>query len=361
MSVRDLTWVPCALLLLACAGCKEGGPATSGYLAKPQEGRVRLVVLPFESASLQSENAGQIVGQEMVTALLATGMFDVADPGAVYQAMVDAGLRNGNGYGLGPAALEKLQEKLGPVRVFLVGIVQEFGEVRVGPASYPSISINARLLDGQTGAILWSGSVSRTGADTEKFFGLGAVHSTGRLSRIAVRDLVGSVNRRELAKILQASSEAAPSAAQMHALPAPSLRRTGTERYFDESASYPEAALRSLPVDVAGMTKGSVEYREHHYSIVETSYQAQNTTIGVRLVDYRKASVARDFVKLDHPDEAEETFSGLPAYAAPSPAQTPGGYHLDIAVGRFGLFAQGPSGKKAEIETVARALIDAMQ
>ncbi len=359
--MRNLIWISCALLLLACAGCKEGGPATSGYLAKTQEGRVRLVVLPFESAGLQSENAGQIVSQEMVTALLATGMFDVADPGAVYQAMVDAGLRNGNGYGLGPAAMDKLQEKLGPVRVFLVGIVQEFGEVRVGPASYPSISINARLLDGQTGAILWSGSVSRTGADTEKFFGLGAVHSTGRLARIAVRDLVGSVNRRELAKILQASPGAAPSAAQAHALPTSSLRRTGTERYFDENASYPEAALRGLLVDIAGMTRSAVDYREHHYSIVEASYQTQNTTIGIKLIDYRKASAAKDFVKLDHPDEAEGTFEGLPAYAAPSPAQRPGGYHLDVAVGRFGLYAQGPSERKTEIETVARALIDAMQ
>jgi len=364
MRANRLAWVSLVLVPLV-VGCKEGGPRTTGYLAKPGGEQIRVAVLPFDSASLQFENAGLLVSQEMVTTLLATGLFEVVDPGAVYQAMVDGGLRNGTGYGFGPAAMEKMQEKLGPVRIFVAGIVQEFGEVRIGPASYPSVSINARAIDAQTGAILWSGSVSRTGADSERFFGLGAVHSTGRLARAAVRDLVASVNARELARLVRSSAPAAPDgtplASAAHAMTGASPRTTGRERYFDEGPGYPEAALIGLLPEVSGLARGPVEHREHHYSMVETSYQSRETAVHARLVDYRAVEAALGFVRHDHPDETEGTFAGLPAYAGTSAAQMPGGYYLDIAVGRFGLFLEGPGSRQSEIERIARALILAMK
>lgn len=360
MQVRRLLWVALGVAAIALPGCKEGGPRTTSYLVKPGEQKLRAAVLPFESATLQNDSAGQIVSQEIVTALLATGMFDVVDPGAVYQAMVDAGLRNGNGYGMGPDALAKLQDKTGPVNIFVVGIVQEFGEVRIGPASYPSISINARVLDAATGRILWSGSASRTGADSEKFFGLGAVHSPGRLARAAVRDLLGSIDRAGLAKILQ-TADTPPAATSTHTVPSRAAAPTGKEKYFDESAAYSEAQLTGLMVDVPGLTKGPVEYREHHFSIVETTYQGQGFEMTAKLVDYRKAEAALGYVKHDHPGEPEATFAGLPSYARASAAQTPGAYRLGVAAGRFGLFVSGPADRQGEIEKLARAMIDAMK
>jgi len=359
--MSKVIYAPIVMLALAVAGCRESGPRASGYLAVPGPQRIRAAVIPFDSASLQFENAGQVIGQEVVTALMETGMFDVVDPGAVYQAMVDAGLRNANGYGMGPSGLERLQEKMGPVRIFVVGMVQEFGEVRIGPASYPSISINARVLDARNGSILWSGSVSRTGSDTEKFFGLGAVHSPGRLARGAVRELIGSVNRRELARILQASAEGPPPMEAAHVVPASRVRLTGKERFFDEKASYSEADMRSLMVEVGGLSRSGVGYREHHYSIAEATYRGSGFEVHAKLVDYRKAESALGFVRHEHPDEAEVQFAGLPAFSAPSAADMPGGYHLDLAAGRFGIFLRGPSQRQEDMERVARALIAAMK
>jgi len=362
MTIRKLFQMALLTFLSASAGCKEGGPGTSGYLARPGPEQMRIAVLPFDSASLQFENAGQVVSQEVVTELMGTGVFEVVDPGAVYQAMVDAGLRNGNGYGLGPDGLQKLQDRIGPVRLFVVGIVQEFGEVRVGPATYPAISLNARLLDGETGSILWSGSVSRTGADSEKFFGLGAVHSVGRLARAAVRDLIGSLNRRELAHILRASEPrvAKASARVASVSPSPS-RRSRSERYFNESATYSESELKALLVEVPGVRRSPVEYRLHHYSIAEAAYSGDRFEIRTKLIDYLAAQPALEFVKHNHQREVEGEFVGLPAYAGPSPAQNPGGYHLDIAVGRFGLFLEGPSDRQSSVEQVARAIIHGMK
>ncbi len=360
MTMRRMICLLAMALTIAIAGCQEGGSRASGYLVPPGAGRIRAVVLPFESASLQFEGAGLVVGQELVTALMETGCFDVVDPGAVYQAMVEAGLRNGNGYGLGPAALEKLQERVGPVGIFVVGMVQEFGEVRIGPASYPSVSINARVLSPR-GNILWSGSVSRTGSDTEKFFGFGAVHSPGRLVRGAVRELIGNVNQRELAGILRACAEESVVTASAPAAPAPRRLIAGKERFFDEKAIYPEAELRDLLVEMAGLTRGPVKCREHHYSMVETTYQGAGFGIQAKLVDYRKAESALGFVRHEHPSESEGQFAGLPAYTAASAEKMPGGYHLDISVGRFGLFLRGPAQAQDDIERVARALIGPMK
>ncbi|MBM3500251.1 MAG: hypothetical protein FJX74_16460, partial [Armatimonadetes bacterium] len=190
-----------ALPFLA-AGCKEGGPGSSGYLVKPGTERIRIAVMPFEAASPQYDSAAQVVTQELVTSLLGTGLFDVVEPGVVYQALTQSGSRNL--YGLDLETMQAVQDHIGPVRVFVVGMVQEYGDVRVGAESYPSVSLTARVLDAQSASILWAGSVSKTGADSEKVFGLGAIHSQGRVLRAAVKSLIAKIDRRQFAELMAA-------------------------------------------------------------------------------------------------------------------------------------------------------------
>ena len=351
------------VLVGVVAGCKEGGPSGQAYVAKPGAAKIRLAIVPFDSVGLQQENAARIVTDEVMTSLLGTGLFDVIEPGMVYQALSDAGTRNPSGVDL--VLMQKLQEKLGPVQAFVVGMVGEFGEVRVGPMTYPSISVSARVLDGQSGTILWAGSVSRTGAESERLFGLGAVHSTGRLARAVVRDLIASISRGQLASLLKATS---PTPGATNAVspattttPAAAAAPTGKEKFMDEAATYTEAALRALMVDLEGLTKGTVVYRQHHFPVVEVSYQGPGVSVAVKLVDCLKREAALGLVKHDHPDESEGRFAGLPAYAASSSAQNPGAYHRDVAVGRFALFMSGPETKKGDLEKVAQAIIQGMK
>jgi hypothetical protein len=359
MAIRRLLPVALILPVITLVGCRESGPRSTGYLVSPGAQRVRIAVIPFEAASSQYDTAAQVVTQELVTTLIGTGLFQVVEPGVVYQAMSQSGSRNL--YGLDAETRRALQQQIGPVRVFIVGLVQEFGDVHVGPESYPSISLSARLLDAQTGDIIWAGSVSRTGADHEQLFGLGAVHSEGRVARAAVQDLIRKVDQHQLAEILSKSSAGTAPGAPPPTAPAGPARPTGNEKYFDEKATWTEASLTGLMGEVSGLTRGPVTHRLHHYDIVEATYQGSGFEIRVKLVDCRKAESALGFLKLDHPGETQGSFDGLPAFQGPSAAADPGGYRLDVAAGRFGLYVAGPSAKQADIETVARTVIAAMK
>jgi len=354
------------LLTVLLSGCREGGPGGSGYLVGPERPAVSIAVMPFDTAVQRSEDLGQVVAQEVVTALLASGQFEVVEPGAVYAALVELGVRNG--YGLSPATMEKLQDRIGPVDIFVVGIVQDFGDVRVGPATYPTISINARVIHGYSGRVLWSGSVSRTGSDSEKFFGMGAVHSAGRLARAAVRDLVSTIDQPRLMRLLELEVARDSGADAEEPVPRKGRRagpgtakRTGNERFFDENAMLSEADLRGTLVDIDGMVKGPVRFRQHHFSIVDTTYDGSGAEIKVKLVDYRKADAAMGYVGLDHPGVPQGDFAGLPAFAGNSDGNTPGAYYLDVAAGRFGLFLLGPANRQADIELVANSLVASLK
>lgn len=355
---------PLTLMLLLCgllvAGCRDSGPKGRGHLMKPGRNRIRAAVIPFEGASALAEDAGRIITDEVVTALLSTDVFEIVEPGAVYSAMGDIGLRNI--YGLDPDTIEQLQAKIGPVEVFVVGLVQEFSDVRIGPVTYPVVSVSARIIDGRNGEIIWSGSASRSGADTEKVFGFGAIHSRSKLARAVVRDLVRQVKSRHLRELLAMAARPAPPG-RVEAPPErpEPVGPTGEEKYFDETAVYSEAQLRALLADVPGLQRGPVTYRQHHYSIVEAAYEIEGAPLDVKLVDYRTVEACKGFVAHRHPREEPQDFDGLPAYFGPSESATPGAYHLDVAVGRLGLFIVGPASLQRDVEGLARALIAGME
>ena len=361
--IRQLSAALLIALVVIVAGCKEGGSGGQSYLAKGGEARIRIAVIPFDSPGVQTENAARVVNDELVTSLIGTKAFDVVEPGIVYAAITDVSARNL--YGLDLETMKKLQEKIGPVRAFIVGMVQEYGEVRVGPVTYPSISVSARVLDSQTGSILWAGSVSRTGADTEKLFGMGAVHSPGRLTRSVVATLIASASQQGLAKFIQQAPSVPSVVAAAPVTPSPSsptlTAPSGKGRYMDETLTYTQGALSALFGQVDALTRGPVEFREHHFPIVATTYGGPDFEVAVRLVDCLKRQAALERVKHDYPDGTETKIAGLPAYAADSSAQMPGAYRLSVAAGRFALMLEGPSQKKSEMELIAQSIVAAMQ
>ncbi|MEI6502369.1 MAG: GNA1162 family protein [Armatimonadota bacterium] len=355
------TLAAAVLMALAFSGCKEGGPGRQSSSLRPEVSPIRVAIVPFDSAGVSQENAARIVTEEVLTTLMSAGTFDVVEPGMVYSALADSGARNA--WGLDTATMQKLEEKLGPVSCFIVGTVQEFGEVHVGSLSYPSISVSARVLDPQTGRVLWAGSCSRTGAETEKLFGMGAIHSSGRLARAVVQQLMLSVPRDQLVAALKAApgqtsnsvTTPRPGAATAPAGP------TGNEKFMDESGAVSEATLKGYLVDFDGLTKGAVTYRTHYFPIAETSYQGPGVMITVKLEDCGKKGTALARVKHEHPGETDTRFAGLPSYASTSAAQMSGAYHLDLAAGRFALFLTGPESKKADLQKLAQALLTAME
>lgn len=78
----------------------------------------------------------------------------------------------------------------------------------------------------------------------------------------------------------------------------------------------------------------------------------------MKLVDYTGLEQARQFMAGEHAGQAAGVFANLPAYVSESQF---GFLHLDIVVGRFGLYLSGPLGAREAIERLAQALIGTLQ
>lgn len=362
--MRSLTYATLTaaiLMTMVVSGCKEGGPSRASSTAQGGPCVIRVAIVPFDGMGLSEENAARVVTEEVLTTLMGTGLFDVVEPGMVYSALAETGARNA--WGIDPATMQKVEDKIGPVDCFVVGTVQEFGEVHVGSLSYPSISVSARVLEPESGKVLWSGSASRTGAESEKLFGMGAVHSPGRLARAVVQQLITCV---PAGKLLAELKRPQPQPGTVVALPVPPkpgppTGLTGKEKFMDETATVSEAVLKGYLVDFDGFTRGEVTFRTHHFSIAEVTYEKPNLMVAVKLEDCGKKDVAAARIHHNHPDDTDGRFAGLPAYESPSSARLPGAFHLDLAAGRFALFLTGPESRKSEIENLAQAILAAMK
>ena len=75
----------------------------------------------------------------------------------------------------------------------LTGMVEEYGEVRIGNETYPSVSFSSRLVNARDATIVWAGMVSRTGADKVLLFDIRRISSMGKLVKSAVQSMASSM------------------------------------------------------------------------------------------------------------------------------------------------------------------------
>lgn len=357
-----------AILTLALvSGCKEGGPSTKIFVQKGTGQRIRIAVLPFDNVSRDQE-AGRIITNTVITYLLSTGRFDVVEPGVVYAAMAESSVRSVN-EGLTVDICRKLQKQLN-ADAFIVGMLEEFGEVRIGSDTYPSISFSARLVDARTANILWAATISKTGAEGVKIFDIGRVASLGKLAKLAVRDMAESLSKSEPQILLAMSPGVSPEVnvaqkpgttditqvSATQGAPEPAQQT----RYLDESAAYGETELSALLKDIGDAKLGPITYKKHFHDTIETAYKLATAgkSVEVLLVDYKKVDTAKKFVAHDHPGETETTFESLPAFTSESDF---GYYHLDVAVGRFCIFLRGPKDQKAVIDSLGQGIINSLK
>jgi hypothetical protein len=167
--------VAIALVCLA-SGCKNGGGSSQIYVKNGKAHRLRIAVLPFDNVS-RNQDAGRVITNTIITYLLSTGEFDVLEPGVVNSTMNSEGIRLTEGVTM--EVCQKLQSKVN-ADAFVMGLVEEFGEVRIGSDSYPAVSFSARLVNARTAEILWAGTISKTGADHVKLFDIGRVSSLSK-------------------------------------------------------------------------------------------------------------------------------------------------------------------------------------
>ncbi|MGO8672201.1 MAG: GNA1162 family protein [Capsulimonadaceae bacterium] len=377
-NVFFLTICALSIVMPMLSGCGKGSSASSGvYVRGGTEQRLRIAVMPFDDVS-KNPDAGEIVTNTVLTYLLSTKSFDVVDPGVLNDALNAEGIRPGEN--MSSEAYQKLRARL-KVDALVVGLVEDYGEVRVGEETYPSVSFSTRLIDTQSSEILWAASISKTGDEDVKIFDIGRVASISKLCEKAAASMADEMVAAKpmiLAGITTPPAPAAPaatnagsSAGTTETASAETTSTTATAstaananpgaapKYMNEVPTYGETEMSALLTDVGAIKVGTINYSKHFHDTIETQYNlADGKFIEVKLVDYQKAAITGKFLALDHIGEDQVQFDQLPAYADDSDQ---GYHHLDVSVGRFGLYVKGPKTNQTDIETLTKGIIDLLK
>ncbi len=226
---------------------------------------------------------------------------------------------------------------------------------------------------------MWAATISKTGAEGVKVFDIGRISSLGKLSKLAVSAMAKSMMKSspDILVSLGGSTAAAHTANNTATETAPVKNDTsgesqvaaiahqqgatgGTPRYLDETATYGEAELKVLLKDVGNAKLGEVTYKKHFHDAIDTRYQLNDggKFVDVRLVDYRTKATAEKFLQTYHAGQQQTVFETLPAYTELSGF---GYYHLDLAVGRFGVFLSGPKDLQSGIEQTATGIVGVLK
>jgi hypothetical protein len=184
--------VAAALLLgLLATGCSKSArvyvnaEADLGFYTK-------VGVVPFQTLS-RDRFAGEKFGIEFTTALLAAKAFDVVDYGVFVNHVVQAiGSRTASD-GLSVEELKKIAEVSGVQGVFY-GTVMQYEMVRSSSGNFPVISVEARLLDAQTGTVVWMATLTERGGPKTPIIGVGEIHTLGELAQKVCKKLVSRLD-----------------------------------------------------------------------------------------------------------------------------------------------------------------------
>lgn len=171
-----------ALLLgpagLSLSGCHGGPPA---YLHPTADLSFikKVAVMPFNNLT-GDQWAGHKVREVLIAELLLTGVFDVVEPGEVNRVLVKEKIENVSS--LTADQIKRIGRGLG-TQALILGTVEEYGESRSGTLSAPLVTIALRMVDVQSGAIIWSVHHSKGGVGLMmRLFGIGS----GTISEVTI-------------------------------------------------------------------------------------------------------------------------------------------------------------------------------
>lgn len=167
-----------------CSGLQASLPQATG----PAEAgaRKKIAVLPFNNISGRKD-AGNIVTTTYVTELFKGGRYHVEEPGNILQFMVQERIGT-----IGEMEIERVMilGKRLKVHGVVAGTVEEFDDGRGGP---PVVSITARLIESESGKVVWSMQNKRRGDDYIIIFDFGEIRSATALSQRVVKEMIKTI------------------------------------------------------------------------------------------------------------------------------------------------------------------------
>ncbi len=189
--VRGKTLLAGIFLLAALLLCQSCATTSETYKNQNMDfSAVRNVaVLPFENLS-RDNLAGERTRDVFSTMLLATGAVYVLPPGEVARGLARAGITN-----LSNPSPEEIVKLGGIIKADAVvtGVVREYGEVRSANSSANIISLSLKIIETQTGKVVWSASSTKGGVSVwDRLFGSGG-KPMNQVTEEAVNDLLNKL------------------------------------------------------------------------------------------------------------------------------------------------------------------------
>jgi hypothetical protein len=169
MMRKTITGLILLCSFLTLSGCGSGSMTKAFLREGATFGHIQtVVVLPLENLG-GSAGAAQRTREVVTIQILTSGLFDVVDKGRVDSVLRDEVIEPGAP--LDAATLRRLGQRLG-AQGFIVGSVEQGTESR-GSAVYPEINLTLRLLDAETGTLIWQATGRGSGYSLmDRLFGL---------------------------------------------------------------------------------------------------------------------------------------------------------------------------------------------
>lgn len=167
--LRSTAAAAIALLLGGCAGAKR--QQVTFHDPNMDFSLIQTVaVLPFANLT-PSTTAAERVRDVFMTMLQATGGVYVLPPGEIGRGVSRSGIENP----AEPTAEQVVSfSKIVGADAVITGVVREYGEVRSGAASANLVSVSLRLMETETGRVVWSAESTKGGIKaSDRLFGGG--------------------------------------------------------------------------------------------------------------------------------------------------------------------------------------------
>ncbi len=174
--------------LVGLAGCF--GPGRTDFVHPDLDiaSIQRVGVVPFKNYS-QTSLAGERMTSMFTTELAAIDLFSVTDPGVLENYIKAMGLKS---YALSKEQLKGIHKKY-KLDALCFGSVDEYGLMSIGGEQLPVVTISARLVDTQTGGILWMSSATVSGKSKTPLIDIGEIHVLQKVAKIACRKTLRSL------------------------------------------------------------------------------------------------------------------------------------------------------------------------
>jgi TolB-like protein len=170
------SWIRTALVLGMLAACASESRMSVYRHPNADLGAFkRVAVLPLDNLTTD-RFASERVREVLVVELSSMETFQVVESGEVNRVLRALNITNLSE--AGPELIGKIGKEL-KAEALLLGSVMEFRERQAGALTSPEVSISLRMVEAETGTVIWSASDSRKGMGVwTRLFGVGEESQT---------------------------------------------------------------------------------------------------------------------------------------------------------------------------------------